>query len=130
MFEATRDDEDLPRGQRDGLTIGELDPERALPAQEQLVLLVVVPGELAFDRRDADDGIVHLDEVPRFERPFQLAHDVGDRDRRSEPLGVAHVTLSAPDRGWRLPMPWWEELETVNGAPLAGLDEATRTRVA
>jgi pimeloyl-ACP methyl ester carboxylesterase len=31
--------------------------------------------------------------------------------------------------GWRLPMPSWEELETLNGAGLQGLDEETRRRV-
>jgi pimeloyl-ACP methyl ester carboxylesterase len=31
--------------------------------------------------------------------------------------------------GWRLPMPSWEELETLNGAGLQGLDEGTRLRV-
>ncbi|HET7928761.1 MAG TPA: alpha/beta hydrolase [Actinomycetota bacterium] len=31
--------------------------------------------------------------------------------------------------GWRLPMPSWEELETLNGAGLQGLDEETRQRV-
>ena len=31
--------------------------------------------------------------------------------------------------GWRLPMPSWEELESVNGAGLQGLDEETRRRV-
>lgn len=32
-------------------------------------------------------------------------------------------------QGWRLPMPSWEELETVNGASLAGLDEQRRSGI-
>ncbi|HET8526525.1 MAG TPA: alpha/beta hydrolase [Actinomycetota bacterium] len=31
--------------------------------------------------------------------------------------------------GWRLPMPSWEELETLNGAGLQGLDDATRRSI-
>jgi pimeloyl-ACP methyl ester carboxylesterase len=31
--------------------------------------------------------------------------------------------------GWRLPMPPWEELEAVNGASLAGLDERRRAMI-
>ena len=31
--------------------------------------------------------------------------------------------------GWRLPMPSWEELESLNGAGLQGLDEETRRMV-
>jgi hypothetical protein len=37
-----------------------------------------MPGELAVDRRDADDGIVHGDEVCRLEGPFEPARRVVD----------------------------------------------------
>jgi pimeloyl-ACP methyl ester carboxylesterase len=47
------------------------------------------------------------------------------------PEGRAHVERQVAEHGegWRLPMPSWEELETVNGASLAGLDDAQRARM-
>ena len=50
-------------GSRSWSSIRKAPPRR----QEQLVLIVVVPGELAFDRRDADDGIVHRSTRSRLE---------------------------------------------------------------
>src|SRR6266508_4257980 len=73
VFDASGNDDDVARGELDGVAILVLDPQGALPAQEQLVLVVVVPGELPLDRRDPDDRVVHGDEVPRLERPVQPA---------------------------------------------------------
>jgi pimeloyl-ACP methyl ester carboxylesterase len=45
-----------------------------------------------------------------------------------EPEARAHAERAVTELGdgWRLPMPSWEELEKVNGASLAGLDDAAR----
>ena len=47
------------------------------------------------------------------------------------PEARAHVERKVAEHGdgWRLPMPSWEELETVNGASLAGLDDAQRAHM-
>lgn len=52
--------------QRHGLATLHLDPERPAPAQEQLVLVVVVPRELALESRKPYQGIVRLHDVARL----------------------------------------------------------------
>jgi len=73
------------------------------------------------------------DRVP--ERIARLAY----LDAGPVPDGTAYLDTQEPEAkrhaerlvaehgdGWRLPMPSWEELETVNGASLAGLGEQQR----
>ena len=45
-------DEDVPGAQHHRVAALQLDTERPVPAQEQLVLLMVVPGELPLEPRD------------------------------------------------------------------------------
>jgi len=99
VLDATRDDVEVPRDELDGFTIPDLDPESTLPAQEQLVLIVVVPRERSLDGRDADHGVVHDDEVDRLEGSNPPPRRGGDRDRRRAELVVAHVTLSSTRTG-------------------------------
>src|SRR4029453_18548299 len=70
MLDATRDGEEVARVHLDRGMAPELDPELALPAQEQLILIVVVPRKLALESSDADHRVVRHDEVPRLERPL------------------------------------------------------------
>jgi len=78
---ALRHHVDLAGGEGDRRLIRELDPERAVQAQEQLVLVVGVEGERAFEARHAQDRVVHGGEVPRDVRAGQRGDDLGDRDR-------------------------------------------------
>lgn len=63
------------------------------------------------DSGPALDGNAYIDTLPPPVREATERHVAEDGD------------------GWRLPMPAWEELETLNGASLQGLDEETRRRV-
>ena len=63
------------------------------------------------DSGPALDGNAYIDTLPPPVREATERHVAEDGD------------------GWRLPMPSWEELETLNGASLQGLDEETRRRV-
>src|SRR5436189_140461 len=58
VTDASRDHEQAPGGELHGLVGLQLDAERPRPAQEQLVLVMVVPGELAVQAGDPDDGPV------------------------------------------------------------------------
>src|SRR5262245_1760141 len=81
---------------RDGLLALQLDPERPVPAQEQLVLIVMVPGKLALEARDADDGVVGPGQILRLPRRGQPADDVGDVD---DARVVRHVSTGRR-RAW------------------------------
>ncbi len=63
------------------------------------------------DSGPAKDGASYADTLPP---------EVRERTER-------HVAEEG--EGWRLPMPSWEELQTVNGASLAGLDQGRRGRI-
>lgn len=66
-------------------------------------------GRLVYlDSGPVPDGLSFLDFMP----PPQREH--------------TERQVAARGDGWRLPVPSWEELETVNGASLEGLDEAAR----
>jgi hypothetical protein len=69
VLAAPRDDEDVAPSQVDGIALPKLDPEGSVPAEEELVLIVLMPRELALDGRDADDRIVHANQILRLERP-------------------------------------------------------------
>jgi hypothetical protein len=56
-------DEQVAGGERHGFLALQLDPKRAVPAQEQLVLVVMVPGELAVEACDTDDRVVRAREI-------------------------------------------------------------------
>jgi hypothetical protein len=56
--------------------------EQSLPAQEQLVFVVVVPGELAVEKSDTDHGIVDRHQILRFPGLQQVGCDSGQRNRR------------------------------------------------
>ena len=69
MLHPFRHDEELPRVELDGRTLGELDAESALPTKEELVLVVLMPGELTIELCETDNGVVRSDEVDRRPRP-------------------------------------------------------------
>jgi hypothetical protein len=104
VLDASRDDVEVPRNELDGFAILDLDPKSTLPAQEELVLVVVVPRELALDRGDADHGVVHDDEVERLEGANPALRRGGDRDRPAAPV-VVHVTLPSTRTGLADPDP-------------------------
>ena len=74
-----------------------------------------VPERLAMvaylDSGPVPDGLSYLDFLP----PHVQAHHRQVVDGRGD--------------GWRLDMPAWEDLASVNGASLDGLDEATRMQI-
>jgi hypothetical protein len=74
------DDEELASAELHRFAALELDAERAVPAQEELVLVVVVPGELTLETSDADHGVVGDDEIARLPGPGERADDLLDGD--------------------------------------------------
>src|SRR4029453_9217319 len=81
MLDATGVREEVTRVHLDRGKALELDPELALPAQEQLVLIVVVPWELALDGADSHTGVAGHDKASRVQRPLDAGRHVRDRDR-------------------------------------------------
>ncbi len=59
MLDTGRHDEQVSPVQVHRVAIGELDPEFSVPAEEQLVFSVTVPGKLALEPGDANHGVVH-----------------------------------------------------------------------
>jgi pimeloyl-ACP methyl ester carboxylesterase len=74
-----------------------------------------VPGRIAQlayqDSGPVPDGLSYLD----TQEPEVKQHALTQVERHGD--------------GWRLPVPTWEELETVNGASLAGLGDEQRARM-
>src|SRR6187401_264979 len=58
MLHSSRDHEQVARIQLDLVGVIELDAECSAPAQEHLVLIVVVPRELPVESGKANDGVV------------------------------------------------------------------------
>jgi hypothetical protein len=58
VTDAARHDEEVTGLQLDGGCVVHFDAEAAVPAEEELVLLVLVPRKLAVEAGDADDGVV------------------------------------------------------------------------
>lgn len=83
-----------------------------------------IPVTGAADRiSDRIATVVYVDSGPALEGTAYL-------ETLSPPLKEATERHVADEGdGWRLPMPSWKELESVNGAGLQGLDEETRRRV-
>ena len=72
---ATRHDEEVEWAERDRVAPFHLDAERPVEAEEQLVLVVAMPGELALEARDANDRVVDLRDVARTPRLGELVGD-------------------------------------------------------
>ena len=83
-------DEDLARPKDDRLVALAFDPERAFPAEEELVLIVLVPYELAVQLCDPDDGVVGPREVPWLPRFRDSTR--GQRDIDLAPFYFAYST--------------------------------------
>src|SRR6266545_7976655 len=95
VLDPARDREEITRVHLDRRKALELDPEFTLPAQEQLVLIVVVPRKFALDGGDAHHRVVRHNEVPRLERPLDVGSRVRDRD------GAVHdAMLGEPNPRW------------------------------
>ena len=98
MADAAGDHEQPAGRETHGLAAFQLDAERAGPAQEQLVLVVVVPGELAVQAGDPNDGVVRGGQVDRFPGLFDGRRDgvdvggVGHRAHRVPPPTTQRVT--------------------------------------
>jgi hypothetical protein len=58
---------------------GQLNAKLSLPADEEFILLVVVPRELALHTCDADNGVIYLDQIARTPRHVDLIDNRGDR---------------------------------------------------
>lgn len=58
MARPARNNEHVTRSELNRLAILELDPESAVPAQKQLVLLVLVPWELSIQAHDPHDRVI------------------------------------------------------------------------
>lgn len=86
----------MPPAEMDQLPAFRLDPEPAVPAQEELVLIVRVPGELTLQLGDADDRLVDRDEIARLPGTGQARDRLGDRNRpRLHPLEAYGVRYHA-----------------------------------
>src|SRR6266508_844511 len=126
MLDATRDREEVTWVHLDRGKAPELDPELALPAQKQLILIVVVPRKLSLESGDAHHRVVRHDEVPRLERPLDAGSRVRDRD------GAVHdAMLGEPSPRWsRVEVPPRSArppLSSVDGpAPALGARRPTR----
>ena len=68
VLDALGHDEELSLAEINRRTLRELDTEGALPAQKELVLVVLVPGELTVKLCEPHDGVVRSHEVDRRPR--------------------------------------------------------------
>jgi len=68
VLDAGGDDKQLTGAQQQRLGILHLDAEFTVPTQEQLVLVVVMPGELTFEPGDAQNGVVGHNEIGKLPR--------------------------------------------------------------
>jgi len=75
VLDAFRHDEELSRAELNTRTLRELNAESALPAEKELVFIVLMPGELTIELHETDNGVVRSHEVDR--RP-----GAGDGSRR------------------------------------------------
>src|ERR1700730_11052169 len=86
---APGDHEEVAGREGDRVLVLQLDPEAALPAHEELVLVVLVPGELALQAGDAQDGVVDGGQVPWLPRLLQLGRRLCDGARLRRGPGAA-----------------------------------------
>jgi hypothetical protein len=100
VLDPTRHDEEIPGLERDRIATLQFNTEHSLPAQEQLVFVVVVPRELAVETSDTDHGIVDRHKVLRLERFEQISGGGGQRDR-CHARSVAATTVSVSRRSQR-----------------------------
>jgi hypothetical protein len=90
MTHSARHDEEVSAPKLNRFTMLHLDPKTSVPAQEELVFAVTMPGELALQARDANDRVVDDGEVLWHPR------------RRERGRCVLHVDFSAAaSRGTR-----------------------------
>ena len=68
VLDAFRHDEELSRVELNIRTLRELNAESALPAEKELVFIVLMPDELSFELRQTDNGVVRSHEVDRRPR--------------------------------------------------------------
>jgi hypothetical protein len=74
VLHATGDHEQTPGAEVDVVMSAELDPEPAVPTEEQLVLVVVMPWELALEADHPHHGVVHGGQVAPLPRPREVRH--------------------------------------------------------
>jgi hypothetical protein len=74
VLDAFRHDEELSRVELNARTLRELNAKSALPAEEELVLVVLMPGEFSIELCETDNRVVRSHEVDRRPR-------AGDRSR-------------------------------------------------
>src|SRR5271165_2998601 len=99
MPDALGDDEDVPGAQHHRVASLELHPEGAVPAQVQLVLVALMPGERPLESRDPQHAAVREGEITRLPRVRQLADGGGDRDRGCGSGAHAHSFYPERSRG-------------------------------
>ena len=78
MLHAARHDEQHALRHRHRVTVAHLDAELALPADEQLILIVMMPRERALDAREAHHRIIDVREVLLLPRFGDCGRDLGD----------------------------------------------------
>ncbi len=72
VFNAGGDDEQLAGPQHDGrLGVPHVDSELTVPTEEQLILVVVMPGELTLKASNPNDRAVDRHEIGGLPRPFE-----------------------------------------------------------
>ena len=76
-----RNDGQVAGAQPHRLGVLHLYAELTVPTEEQLFLFVVMPGKLAFQQGNANDGTVHLSQVGRLPWSGQGSYGPGKRDR-------------------------------------------------
>jgi len=90
VLDAGRHDKQVSGVELHGFTIVEVDPELSVPAQEQLVFTVTVPGKLALEPGNANHGVVDDGKVDGLPRSGQGG---GGRRHRNFGCGSRHVTM-------------------------------------
>ena len=80
VAEAGGDDDDVSSRQLHGLLPLEVDAEFAVPAEEELVFIVVMPGELPFDANDPNDRLVDVHQIAPLPRAGKRCGRLPNRD--------------------------------------------------
>lgn len=80
MLQAAPDNEDIPRPECYQLLTTQVDAECTLPAHEQLVLVMCVPGERSLKTNQPQDSVVHLRQILRLPGLHERHRSLRNRD--------------------------------------------------
>ena len=101
MLDTGRDHEQLAGSKRHRFGAFHLDRELAVPAEEQFILIMVMPRELAFQPGDADNGIVDESQIDGLPWSSQGSYRLDNRNRSL--FHVSEISDHASGRAQLLP---------------------------